>query len=234
VRFRGFWSPRHQAVATWLVDAKLRADDLDVDQAVLVERADAVNALAALDHAVLARTLEAVVPRLEAGAKFFFALPVSYATLLRRTDRHAYFDRWAELPEAVRRFGRFACYESVGAIGDAPLGEIVGMLSRAGRVPIFAHPNHAPSLDRARDLRIKAISLDAGGFLDPKAMETAKSVAAIAHRYGIMTLFARLPAAARKAALDSEVSLIEGAMAPRPDDLPERPAVLTAEAFVAG
>src|SRR6185295_13687250 len=48
VRFRGFWSPRHRAVATWLVDAKLRADDIHVDQAQLVERADAVNALAAL------------------------------------------------------------------------------------------------------------------------------------------------------------------------------------------
>jgi hypothetical protein len=235
VRFRAFWSPRHQAVATYLVDAKLRADDLDVDQALLVERADAVNALAALDIAVLARTLEAVVPRIEAGAKFFFALPVSFSTLLRRLDRHAYFDRWAVLPDAVRRFGRFACYESTAGIGDNALSEVVGMLSRAGRVPIFSHPNTTASLDRTRELRIKAISLDAGGFAaDDRALETAKSVAAIAHRYGVMTLFARLPAAARRAALDSEASLLEGAMVATADALPTRPLAVTAEDFVAG
>lgn len=234
VRFRGFWSPRHQAIATWLVDAKLRADDLHADQAVLVERADAVNALAALDIAVLDRTVEAVVPRLEAGAKFFFALPVSFATLLRRTDRHEYFDRWAVLPEAVRRFGRFACYESTGAIGDAPLSEIVGMLTRAGRVPIFAHPNRTADLDRARELRIKAISLDAGGFQDDRAFETATSVAAIAHRHGIMTLFARLPASLRAKALTTEVAMIEGPLAPSADHLPRRPFPLSAAAFVAG
>ncbi len=60
VRFRGFWSPRHQAITTYLADARLRADDIEVGQAVLVRRADEVAALAALDIAVLARTLEAV------------------------------------------------------------------------------------------------------------------------------------------------------------------------------
>src|SRR5262249_40378555 len=29
VRFRGFWSPRHQAVTTWYADARLRADDIE-------------------------------------------------------------------------------------------------------------------------------------------------------------------------------------------------------------
>jgi hypothetical protein len=231
VRFRGFWSPRHQAVTTWLAEPRLRADDLDVGQAELVRRADEVAALAALDIAVLARTLEAVVPRLEAGARFFFALPVSYPTLLRRADRHAYFDRWAALPEALRRFGRFACYQSTSELGDAALADVVGMLTRAGRTPIFANPLAAASLERARSLRIKAVALDAHGLADDKALEAARSVAQIGHRYGIVTLFERVPPAARRRALETEASLIEATPAADAAALPARPVPLPPDKF---
>jgi hypothetical protein len=231
VRFRSFWAPRHQAVTTYLADARLRAEDIDVAQATLVERADEVAALAALDIAVLARTLEAVVPRIEAGARFLFAIPVAYPTLLRRSDRHAYFDLWAAIPEAVRRFGRFYCYQSTAEIGDMALGELVAMLTRTGRAPIFANPLSAASLDRARSLRIKAISLD-GSALE-RDFETAHTVASIAHRYGIVTLFERVPASARRRAIDGEASLIEGALLRGPDALPQRPEKLSPEAFTA-
>jgi len=231
VRFRSFWAPRHQAVTTYLADARLRAEDIDVAQATLVERADEVAALAALDIAVLARTLEAVVPRIEAGARFLFAIPVAFPTLLRRSDRHAYFDLWAAIPEAVRRFGRFYCYQSTAEIGDVALGELVAMLTRAGRAPIFANPLSTASLDRARSLRIKAISLD-GSALE-RAFETAHAVASIAHRYGIVTFFERVPASARRRAIDGEASLIEGALLRGPDALPQRPEKLSPEAFAA-
>ncbi|HUA56671.1 MAG TPA: hypothetical protein VMB81_31100 [Candidatus Sulfotelmatobacter sp.] len=233
VRFRGFWAPRHQAVTTYFADARLRADDVDVDQRALAARADEVSALAALDIAVLARTLEAVVPRIEAGARFLFALPVAFPTLLRRADRHAYFDRWAALPEAVRKFGRFACYQSTAAIGDPALAEVVGMLSRAGRTPIFANPISTASLDRARSLRIKAIALDCGGVGDDHAFDTVRGVASVAHRYGIVTLLERVPPGVRRRVLETEASLIEGAMLRGADALPERPVVLSPEAFAA-
>jgi hypothetical protein len=233
IRFRGFWSPRHQAVTTYLGNARLRADDIEADQAVLVQRADEVAALAALDIAVLARTLDAVVPRLEAGARFLFALPVAYSTLLRRSDRETYFDRWAALPEAIRRFGRFACYQSMSEIGDAALSEVVGMLTRAGRTPIFAAPLAATTLDRARDLRIRAISLPGDALGDDHAVDTARTVAKIAHRYGIATLFERVPPAARHRLLDADASLIEGDRLPNADALPRRPATLAADAFAA-
>ncbi|MBI3512496.1 MAG: hypothetical protein HY060_00220 [Proteobacteria bacterium] len=233
VRFRAFWSPRHQAITTYLADARLRADDIEVGQTVLVQRADEVAALAALDIAVLARTLEAVVPRLEAGARFFFALPVAFSTLLRRSDRHAYFDRWAALPEAVRRFGRFACYQSTAGIGDGALADIVGMLTRAGRTPIFAGPTVPASLDRARDLRIKAISLDARNLDSDEAFETARTVASIAHRYGIVILLERVAPGTRRRALDTEASLIEGAMLTGAEALPRRPVALSPDAFAA-
>jgi len=234
MRFRGFWSPRHQAVTTYLGDARLRADDIEADQAVLVQRADEVAALAALDIAVLARTLDAVVPRLEAGARFIFALPVAYSTLLRRSDRETYFDRWAALPEAIRRFGRFACYQSIGEIGDTALSEVVGMLTRAGRAPIFAAPLAAAALDRARSLRIRAISLPGAALDDDRTFETARTVAEIARRYGIVTLFDRVTPAARRRLLDTDASLIEGDRLPAADRLPTRPAMLATDAFAAG
>jgi len=231
VRFRSFWAPRHQAVTTYLADARLRAEDIEVAQAALVERADAVAALAALDIAVLARTLEAVVPRIEAGARFLFAIPVAFPTLLRRSDRHAYFDLWAAIPEAVRRFGRFFCYQSTAEIGDAALADLVAMLTRAGRAPIFANPLSTASLDRARTLRIKAISLD-GSALE-RDFDTAHAVASIAQRYGIVTFFERVPASARRRAIEGAASLIEGALLRGPDALPQRPEPLSPEAFAA-
>ncbi len=234
VRFRGFWAPRHQAITTYLADARLRADDLDMDHAALAARAEEISATAALDIAVLARTLDAVVPRLEAGARFFFALPVAFPTLLRRADRHAYFDRWAALPEALRRFGRFSCYQSIGEIGDAALADVVGMLTRAGRTPMFRGPATPASLDRARSLRIKALRLDAGGLGDTATYEALRGLAAIARRYGIVTLFERVPPTARRRALETEATLIEAALLPGPDALPNRPAVLAPEAFAAG
>jgi hypothetical protein len=233
VRFRSFWAPRHQAVTTYFADARLRADDIDVDHAILAARADEVSALAALDIAVMARTLDAVVPRLEAGARFFFALPVAFPTLLRRADRHAYLDRWAALPEAVRRFGRFVCYQSIGEIGDAALADIVGMLMRAGRTPIFTSLAAPGSLDRARSLRIKALALDGSRLRDEPAFKTTREVAAIAHRNGIATLLERVPPGARRRALQTEASLIEGAPVPDAPALPDRPTVLTPEAFAA-
>jgi hypothetical protein len=233
VRFRGFWSPRHQAVTTYLADARLRADDIDVDHATLAARADAVSALAALDIAVLARTLDAVVPRLEAGARFFFALPVAFPTLLRRADRHAYFDRWAALPEAVRRFGRFACYQSIGEIGDAALADIVGMLTRTGRTPIFTSPTTPASLERARSLRIKALALDGRRLDDDPAFDAARTVASIAHRHGMVTVFERVPPGARRRALETEASLIEGPLRRDAAALPARPVVLAPDAFAA-
>jgi len=173
-----------------------------------------------------------VVPRIEAGARFLFAIPVAFPTLLRRSDRHAYFDLWAAIPEAVRRFGRFYCYQSTAEIGDMALGELVGMLTRAGRAPIFATPLTTASLDRARSLRIKAISLDASAL--ERDFDTAQAVAAIAQRYGIVTFFARVPAAARRRAIDGSASLIEGALLRGPDALPDRPDPLSPEMFAAG
>lgn len=232
VRFRSFWAPRHQAVTTYLADARLRADDLDVGQAILVKRADEVAALAALDIAVLARTLEAVVPRIEAGARFLFAIPVAYPTLLRRADRHAYFDHWAAIPEAIRKFGRFFCYQSTTEIGDSALAEIVGMLTRAGRAPIFASPLTPASLERARSLRIKAIGLDADALAENA--EPLRAAASIARRFSIVTLFQHVAPAARRRAIDSEAGLIEGALLPGADALPQRPEPLPPEVFAAG
>ena len=232
VRFRSFWAPRHEAVTTYLADARLRADDIEVGQAILVERANEVAAIAALDIAVLARTLEAVVPRIEAGARFLFAIPVAYPTLLRRADRYAYFDHWAAIPEAVRRFGRFFCYQPTSEIGDIPLAEVVNMLTRAGRTPIFANPLAPAALDRARSLRIKAIGLDASA-LDGD-FEQVRTIASIARRYGMVTFFQHVAAGARRRAIDGEASLIEGALLPGPDALPQHPETLPADAFAAG
>jgi hypothetical protein len=235
VRFRSFWAHRQQAVALYRADARLRADDLDVGSEILIERADAVAALAALDIAVLARTIEAVVPRIQAGGRFFFVVPVSFDTLLRRTDRHAFFDQWATVPETIRQFGRFACYQSTAEIGDAALGEIIGMLSRAGRSPIFASPLASGGLDRLRDLRVKAISLDGSTFeTNPNALETARKVATIAQRLGIVTYVEGAPVAVRRRLLDTDANFIEGALLPDAAALPARPVTVSAEAFAAG
>ncbi len=133
----------------------------------------------------------------------------------------------------MRRFGRFACYQSTAGIGDAALTDVVGMLTRAGRTPIFAGPTHVASLDRARSLRIKAISLDASTLDSDDDFETARTVATVAHRYGIVTLLERVPPAARHRALDTEASLIEGAMLAGAAALPRRPVTVSRDTFAA-
>lgn len=245
VEFRSFWAVKQEMVGTFFVDPRLRAGadprlpagtesgdaGPPVTGAALIERAEAVGAQAALDMAVLDRALAAVTPRLLAGAKFFFVIPVGYSVLLRKADRHAYFDRWAAAPEAVRQLGRFQCYESTAAIGEAALSEIVIMLAQASRVPIFTSPTDPRHFDRLRDLRIQAVCLDGSGLTDSPAPEALGRACAAGHRLNIVTYLTRVGRAARRAALAAHPAFIEGPRLPAAKALPDRPLTLGVDGF---
>lgn len=251
VDFRSFWTVKQEMIGTFLADPRLREAPADAPAyllrgdptrtlfgSFLFERAEAVNASAALDIAVLRRTIEAVMPRLAAGAQFFFVVPVGYPTLLRKGDRYAFFDVWATLPEEMRRFGRFWCYQPAADVGDLALGEVIAMLDRTSRVPIFHGEPDSKLLNRLASLRIHAVSFDGAPLRHPEDgaayADRLRQACNAAHKAGLSTFLERIDRPTRQSAVTIPVGAIEGPRLSGANGLPNRPKPIAADRFAEG
>jgi hypothetical protein len=229
IGYRPFLETRRSAVTSYLVAPSLAREGNLLEAAALFAQATRYNALPALDLAILDRAMTEIAPRFEAGVRFLFLLPLSFVTLMRRSDRYAYFDRWATVPVSVRKFARFYCYQPSGEIGETPLGEIATMLRFAGREPVFAMAPTAVEMRRLAYLRARSMMLDADAAPQGKLDQLCQ-----AGKQHQLTLYlgGTRDAARRRAAVGAGAAFVEGAALTGIAAIPARPGPVSVSGFI--